>query len=57
MNETNALTLTNNNLVVVFFPGMASLFQAFVLYLGRAKKVWREEATVWQTKLFPGAAV
>ena len=27
----NALTPTNNNLVVFYFPGMTSLFQAFVL--------------------------
>ena len=31
MSEMNALTPTNNNLVVFYSPGMTSLFQAFVL--------------------------
>ena len=34
----NALTPTNNNFVVFFFPSMTSLFQAFVLQLAARKK-------------------
>ena len=58
MSEMNAIIPTNNNLVVFFFPGMTSVFQAFVLQLAARKKITKarpEEATVWQTKLFPVA--
>ena len=52
----NALTPTNNNLVVFFFPGMTSLFQAFVLQLAARKKIItkarREEARYGKQNYF-----
>jgi len=61
MNERNALTPKNNNLVDFFsFPvWVASARRSFYSWGGRKnnKKARREEATVWQMKLFPAVAV